>query len=271
MTSFLTRWCASLMLALGVGGSPAAAQGTANLPGPWRAELIAKGIAAGPLRPREAADAFEAVLARDTLDAEANWRAAIAMVDLGKRTPDDRKDPVRDSLYLVGERYARRAVHLAPQDADAHFALANALGKAALTKGKKERVRYALDIRDAALRSLALDPRHDGSYHILGRWHAEIERLSNLEEFFAKKFLGAKAFGEASYEEAASNLEKAVVLRPDYIFHRLDLAEVYVDMKRYADARAQIDVIPTLPTLDAMDPEYRRQAEAIRTRIAGKR
>jgi len=210
------------------------------------------------------------MLVLDSLDAEASWRAAIAYVDLGKVTPDDRKDRIRDSLYLLAERHARRAVRLAPQDANAHFSLALALGKAALTKGKKERVQYAVEIRDAVRKSLAIDSRQDGSYHVLGRWHAEIERLSNIEEFFAKRFLGAKAFGEASYEEAARNLERAVALRPDYIYHRLDLAEVYVDMKRYADARRELDAIATLTTLDAMDPEYRRQAGALRSRIASR-
>ena len=248
----------------------AAAQGPGSAPAPEREVLLGKATAAGQLRPREAAEAAEKMLALDSLDVEANWRAAIALVDIGKATPDDRKDRVRDSLYLVAEAYAQRAVRLAPRDANAHFALANALGKASLTKGKKERVRYALEIRDAAVQSLALDPRHDGSWHVLGRWHAEIERLSNVEEFFAKKFLGAKAFGEASYEEAARHLEQAVAIRPDYIFHRLDLAEVYVDMKRYADARGELDAIATLPTLDAMDPEYRRQAGALRSRIASR-
>ena len=248
----------------------ATAQGPSSAAAPEREVLLAKATAAGQLRPRDAAEAAEKMLALDSLDAEASWRAAIAYVDLGKVTPDDRKDRIRDSLYLRAEQHARRAVRLAPQDANAHFSLAAALGKAALTKGVKERVRYAVEIRDAAMKSLAIDPRHDGSHHVMGRWHAEIERLSNIEEFFAKKFLGAKVFGEASYLEAARNLERAVALRPDYIYHRLDLAEVYVDMKRYADARRELDAIATLPTLDAMDPEYRRQAGALRSRIASR-
>ncbi|HEX9165113.1 MAG TPA: tetratricopeptide repeat protein [Gemmatimonadales bacterium] len=269
MTSLQGLLRASLILLL-TPGAHATAQGPSSAPAPEREVLLAKATAAGQLRPREAAEAAEKMLALDSLDAEASWRAAVAYVDLGKVTPDERKDRVRDSLYLLAERHARHAVRLAPQDANAHFALAAALGKAALTKGAKERVKYAVEIRDAAMRSLAVDPRHDGSWHVLGRWHAEIERLSNIEEFFAKKFLGARVFGEASWEEAARNLEQAAALRPDYIYHRLDLAEVYVDMRRYADARRELDTIVNLPTLDAMDPEYRRQAEAIRSRIARK-
>lgn len=248
---------------MALGACPLAAQD-----GNGRGALMAKGISAGAMQPREAAEAFAAVLALDSLDAEAHWRLAIALADLGKRTPDDRKDPVRDSLYRAAEQHARRAVELAPDDADARFALAFAVGKAALTKGRRERVKYAIEIREQALRALELNPRQDGALHVLGRWHAEIERLSNIEEFFAKRFLGAKVFGEASWEQASASLERAIEIRPDYVYHRLGYAEILVDMKRFADARAQLDAIPGLPDTDAMDPEWRRQAEALRARIA---
>src|SRR6188474_294091 len=66
--------------------------------------------AQGDLHPRETADRWEAVMATDSLNVEANWRAAIALVDIGKQTPDKEKNRARDSLYLVAETYARRAV-----------------------------------------------------------------------------------------------------------------------------------------------------------------
>lgn len=233
-----------------------------------RPALLDKGIAAGGLEPRVAAEAFEALVAADSLDAEANWRAALALVDLGKPVPDQRKDRVRDSLYRRSEALAERAVRLEPDNAQAHYALGLALGKAALTRSKKDRVHYAVRIREQALRALALDPDHDGALHILGRWHAEIRRLSKVEEFFARKFLGAGIFKEASWEEAVRHLERAVALRPDFIYHRIGLAEILVDVKRFSEASAHLDAVASLPTRDAMDGEYRRQAEALRARIA---
>lgn len=233
-----------------------------------RQALLDKGIAAGGLEPRVAADAFEAIVAADSLDAEANWRAALALVNLGKPVPDERKDRMRDSLYRRAEVLAERAVRLAPDDAEAQYALGLALGKSALTRSKKDQVHYAVRIREQALRTLALNPDHDGALHILGRWHAEIQRLSNVEEFFARKFLGAGIFREASWAEAVRHLERAVAVRPDFIYHRIGLAEVLVDVKRFSDARAHLDAVPALPTLDAMDGEYRRQAAALRARIA---
>jgi tetratricopeptide (TPR) repeat protein len=234
--------------------------------------LMARGIAASvALDPRTAAASFEAILSLDSLNAEANWRASLALVDIGKQTPENVKDPVRDSLYRLADRYARRAIRLAPNDADAHFTLAMAAGMTALTVGIHQQVRYAIEVREEALRALQLDPAHDGAMHVIGRWHAEIKRVSGFELFFAKQFLGGKVFDQASWPEAVRWLEAAVRGRPDFIFHRIDLALIYADLKRYADARDQIAVIPTLPTQDVLDPVYRAQAASLAARIAGKR
>ena len=242
---------------------PIQAQGAAGLLGHGVPSVEA-------LDPWGALRRLDPILAADSTDVEANWRASLALVDIGKQTPENVKSPTRDSLYLLAERYARRAVALAPEDANAHFSLAMAVGMVALTKSKREQVRYAVEVWTEAVRTLELAPQHDGALHILGRWHAEIKRLSNIEEFFAKRFLGARVFNEASWAEAVRDLEMAVAIRPDYIYHRLDLGEIYVDVKRYADARAQFEAIPGLPTLDLLDPEYRRQAARSLARIANK-
>ena len=232
---------------------------------------MAAGIAAmKALDPRAAADSFEAILAGDSLNAEANWRAALALIDIGKQVPDDRRDRTRDSLYQVAERYARRAVSLGPSLADAHFVLGLAIGRSALTKGSREKVQAAAAVRNAALRTLDLDPRHDGAWHMLGRWNAEIERLSNIEEFIARNVLGGDVMREASLEEAVRCLSRAVELRRDFIYHRLDLAQVLVELKRWAEARPHLEIIPGLPAQDVMDHVYRAQAVQLLRRIQNK-
>jgi tetratricopeptide (TPR) repeat protein len=214
---------------------------------------------------------YEAALALDSMAYEPNWRAAIVLLDQGEQIPDSLKSPERDSLYARAERLARRAVEADSLGADGHFALAAAVGRASLTMGKKERIRRARIIRDEAQRTIALAPRHDGAYHILGRWNAEIMRLSGLSRFFAKNMLGAGIFGEASWDGAISNMEHAVALDPGRLYHRLELAEIYVDRKRYDDARTQLAELEALPDREIMDSVYRREAEALARRIAKKR
>ena len=214
---------------------------------------------------------FEAALAVDSTDYAANWRAAFALLDQGELIPDSiEKSPERDSLFARAEVLARRAEAADSLGPEGHFAVAATVGRASLTMGKKERIRRAKIIRDEALRTIELDPDHDGAYHILGRWNAEIMRLSGLSRFFAKSFLGAGIFGQASWEAAIANLQRAVELDPARIYHRLELARIYADRKRYQEARDQLAQIEALPDRELLDPVYRERAAALAKRIADK-
>lgn len=253
-----------VLLLTGLAAGPLAAQ-TAT-------DHIAEGRAAAEaFDPRTALRHFEAALAQDSLDGEANWRAALALIDLGKQTPDSVKSPERDSLYARAERYARRAVAADSAVAEAHFALANAAGRVSLTLPPQERLQRAKLVRAAALRAIALDPKHDGAYHVLGRWNAEIMRLPGISRFFAKNFLGEGIFDEASWENATTNLEKAVALRPTLVYHHLDLAEIYIDRERYSDARRHLQRVAGLPRSDVMDSTYKAEAAALLEQIANKK
>jgi tetratricopeptide (TPR) repeat protein len=252
------------VLLLGIGGPAAICAQTAD-------DHVAMGTAAVQAHDlRTGLAHYEAALAIDSADYEASWRAAMALLDLGQQIPDSAPGAERDSLYVRAERLARHAVAADSVGPDGHFAVAAAVGLASLTKGKKERIRRAQVVRDEALRALELNPRHDGAYHILGRWNAEIMRLSGLSRFFARSFLGAGVFKQASWEEAIANLQRAVQLDPGRIYHRLELAEVYADRKQWDDARAELDRVQTLPDREVLDPLYRARAAELAARIADK-
>lgn len=196
-------------------------------------------------------------------DYEANWRLAIVLQDLGKRTPDTVRSAARDSLYALAESYARRAVTAKADGAEGHFALAAAIGRVSLTLGTRARIARAAEIRDEALRAVALDSTHSGAWHILGRWHAEIRRLSGVQRFVARNFLGGAVFDAASWDDAERSLARAVALDPARITHRLELARVLVDRKRWPAAMAQLDTLATLAPDDPMDPDLQRQGAAL--------
>ena len=213
---------------------------------------------------------FETALAMDSTDYAANWQAAIALLDQGEQIPDSIESAERDSLFARAEVLARRSVAADSLGSEGHFAVAATVGRASLGMGKKERIRRAKVIRDEALRTIELDPDHDGAYHVLGRWNAEIMRLSGLSRFFAKSFLGAGIFRQASWEAAITNLQRAVELDPARIYHRLELARIYADRKRYQEARDQLGQIEALPDRELLDPVYRERAAALAKRIADK-
>lgn len=259
----MMRSNACTLVALCLLAAPVAAQ--------TAADHVQMGKAVEDLDPRTGLTHYREALALDSTNYEALWRASDALVDIGKQTPDSVASAPRDSMYAEAEGLARRAVAADSMGAEGHFALAQAVGRASLTKSKKERVRRAKEIRDEALRAIALDPNHDGAYHILGRWNAEIMRLSGLTRFFAKTFLGGAVFNEATWENAQRYMEKAVALNPNYVYHHLDLAEILIDRESWAPARVQLDLVESLPVTDAMDATYKAEGKVLLARIADKK
>jgi len=229
------------------------------------ADHIALGDSAGQMHPDVALRHYQAALALDSLNYEANWQAARAIADVAKQiqgNADSLKNR-RDSLYSVGRGYAERAIRADSGAADGHYALAMVLGRLSRTKGSKERVRYAKIIFDEATKAVTINPNHDNAHHVLGAWNAEVKRLSGIQRFFAKALFGGGFMSVANWDDAVKHLQRAVEIQPNHIYHRLELAEVYVDLGRYSKAREQLLVIPTLANVDVLDAQYKHDAAAL--------
>ncbi|HEY0995558.1 MAG TPA: hypothetical protein VGD77_06180 [Gemmatimonadaceae bacterium] len=200
---------------------------------------------------------YEAAVKAEPGNYEALWKASRDAVELGEF---DASAERRTALYRSAEQYARQAVKANPGDAEGHFSLARALGRAALTLGKQERVKYAGEVHDQALQALKANPRHGGALHVMGVWNAEIMRLSGFSRFMAKNVLGGKTFGEANWKDAVRYMEAAVAAEPSKITHHLDLAAVYEDMGNKAKARTEYEWIAKAPPIEYNDKHYQRLA-----------
>lgn len=196
----------------------------------------------------------------DPVYCEALWKAAREIADVAKQLMGDSLKQRRDSLYSLGRTWAEAAIQADSSNANAHFSLALVLGRLSRTRGGKERVRFAKTIYDETERTIQLDARHDGAYHILGMWNAEVKRLSGFTRFFAKTLFGAGFMDRATWDSAVTNMERAVALNPQHVYHRLELAGVYLDVDQPAKATEQLQTIATLPVGDPLDPYYKRLA-----------
>jgi hypothetical protein len=145
-------------------------------------------------------------------------------------------------------------------DAEAHFHLARAVGRVALSHGPKDRVRYGKEVREIALEALRLDPDHPGALHVMGMWHAEVRRLPGLARFFAKSFLGGQIFGSAKWDEAVRMLSRAVEVDPQRLAHHLDLARIYRDIDQPEQARVHYQHVIEGTATDYNDPRYKQEA-----------
>jgi tetratricopeptide (TPR) repeat protein len=234
---------------------------TVVLPAVVRAQTAAEHIVLGDrehaaMNAAAALQHYQEAVRVDASNAEALWRASREAVDLGEF--DDAR---RDSLYRLGEQFARRAVQADPRSSMTHFALAKAIGRRALSLGPRDRVKYAGEVRKEALEALALDSANAGALHVMAMWHANIMRLSGFTRFMAKNVLGGKTFDEANWNDATRMLERAVMLEPDRIVHRLDLAAIYRDRKDAAKAREQYQTALRLKPLEYDDKFYQQQAD----------
>lgn len=234
---------------------------------------IALGDSVWPMHPDVALRHYQEALAVDSLSYEANWKAARAIADVAKQIQGnvDSLKNRRDSLYSVGRTYAERAIRADSTQADGHYVLSMVLGRQSRTKSSKERVRYAKVIYDEATRAVEINPNHDNAHHVLGAWNAEVKRLSGFQRFFAKTLYGGGFMSKANWPDAVSHLERAVEINPQHVYHRLELAEVFVDLDQYSKAREQLQVIATLPNFDVLDGQYKNEAAALLEKIKDKK
>ena len=188
---------------------------------------------------------------------EALCKASRTAVDLAEAAP---RGPAKDSLLASARTHAEAAIALRPHHPDGHFALSRAVGRMALAAGPSDRIRYAAIIWDASHAALDIDSTHPGALHVLGMWHAEVMRVNSVSRTFARRFMGARRFGEASWSEAQRLLEASVRHDSTRIVHRLDLAGILADRGDAAGARRQYDWIARAPVVDPNDDLYKRQA-----------
>jgi tetratricopeptide (TPR) repeat protein len=98
-----------------------------------------------------------------------------------------------------------------------------------------------------------------------------VKRLSGIEKFFAKALYGGGFLDKGNWADAQRYLERAVALKPDNIFHRLELGEVDVDLGKYSKAREHLGAIDRLPISDVLDLKYKQEAKQVLDDIRGEK
>jgi tetratricopeptide (TPR) repeat protein len=146
--------------------------------------------------------------------------------DVHARTDDERLD-----AYSQGRDAALRAIAAAPQSAEAHLYYAINLGRWAETKGLLRSALALSTVREEVDLVLRLDPRS-----------VEGETLAGSLAAALPGFLGGSASG------AEQHFRRALALDPQRAGVRVELAQLYVKEKRYADARRELDLALAEPT-----------------------
>lgn len=161
-------------------------------------------------------------------------------------------------LSQVGKDYAVRAVLLAPQDPETHLSLAISNAKLVPLLGSKEKLEASRAVKSAVDKSLALDPRQDLAWHVLGAWHQRLTEIGPVKRAAAKVLYGE--IPEGSSEEAVVCFQKAIKLNPNRLSHYVELGLAYAALGKNAEARECLEKGLSMPAVDAGDPESKRRA-----------
>jgi hypothetical protein len=223
-------------------------------------EQIAKGDNAYARRQaREALTFYLAVIAGDSNNAAALWRASRTEAELAEFDTDSAR---ADTLLASAERQARGAERTAPKSVEAHFALAQALGRIALRTPKEERLPFATETHTEVESCLAIESGDAACLHVLGVWEAEYMRLGTFTREIANTMTGGKLFAGATWEDAEAKLRASIAAEPKRAIHHLDLARIYRDQQKTAEAKMEYEAVLASPVRDYNDEHYMAEAKA---------
>lgn len=207
--------------------------------------------------------AYADAVRSDSTSFGAQWRLARAESELGEDASGEQQRRLVSSAVM----HARAAVKAAPDSALGHVWLAAALGRQALKEGPRTRLALSREIKSEVDRAIAIDPGIGRAYHVRALWNRKVASLNAFERVAANTVLGGVPKG-ASMENAVNDLKRAIELEPGYVNHRLELGRTYMDLKRWADARAELEKATTLePSSNPRDPHYQQEARELLRKI----
>ena len=115
-----------------------------------------------------------------------------------------------------------QAVHDDSNSATAHACVAVAYARSCAFADIKTQLAYSRRFKLEAEKAIALDPRQDIAYYLLGRWNYEIASVGMFSRAYVRLVYGG--LPKASYQAAIANFQKAIELAPDRILHHAGLA-----------------------------------------------
>jgi tetratricopeptide (TPR) repeat protein len=155
----------------------------------------------------------------------------------------------------------QRAVADDPQNPKAHLCVSVCLAKNFPWSDNKTKINYSRQIKAEAEQALALDPKYDLPYHMLGRWNCDVANMNFLLTGLVKLVYGG--LPAASNEMAIQNFKKAIELAPTRIIHHLQLAHLYDITGQKKLMTAELKACATFAPFDLDDGDAQKIAAKV--------
>jgi tetratricopeptide (TPR) repeat protein len=240
----------TVFMTLSALAAPASAQETA-------AGLIAQGDSlyegrADLAKAKEAKAKYAAALAAGDDAYGASWRLARVCYWIGDHTFDKE---AKKATFLEGIEHAKKAIELGPDKADGHFWLGVNYGVYGEAKGVLKSLALVKPIKEAMRRVLEIDPAYDrgGADRVLGRVFHEVPGIAGGSE-----------------KKSLEHLIKSVEYGPRVGLNLLYLADTYISLDRYEDARKTLETILTMEPYRDLLPETEEERAQARERLEKK-
>ena len=176
-----------------------------------------------------------------------------------------------DLMYLTNSASAKRdllqralhcaqqAVSAGPENATAHACLGVCCAQSCAFANIKGELDYSRRFKFEAEKTIAIDPKQDIAYYLLGRWHYGVANVGLLSRAYVK--IVYSGLPKASNEDAVKIFQKAIELAPDRIIHHAGLAMVYAATGERNRQIAELEKCRALKPADREDEAARREAE----------
>lgn len=173
------------------------------------------------------------------------------------------KEKIR--LSEIGQNYAVRAVGLAPKDSEAHLSVAISSAKLIPLLGTKAKLAASRVVKTSVDQALALNPRNDLAWHVLGCWYERMAEISPLKRAAAKLLYGKVP--EGSSEEAIVCFQKAIQLDPARLSYYIEIGLAYARLGKNAEARVNLEKGLAMPNIEEGDPECKRRGREVLAKL----
>ncbi len=175
-------------------------------------------------------------------------------------------DAEKQKYFHIGQYLAIKGIGLDDKNAEAHYAYALALGRINENASSKQKIANAKLIKKEVDRSIELNPKQAGAYHILGRWNATIAGFNAFEKVMVNSFFGGVPPG-GSYENAIKAFQTAISLEPKNMIHQMEIATTYYNMGNKIYAKVWLDKAMALPVITDDDKITIQKCKDLRKKL----
>lgn len=166
---------------------------------------------------------------------------------------DVQKDLVARALAC-----AQQAVRADPSNSIAHASVAVCYAKSCNYVDVKTQLAYSRLFKQEAEAAIALDPKQDVAYYLLGRWNYALANVGFFSRTYVRVVYGG--LPPASLADAASNFQKACALAPQRILNHSGLALAYEALGEKKMEIAELQKCCALKPLGPEDVDAQRDA-----------